>query len=324
MKREVGRALLILALEKLNPSQTAKLFNCSNKKVYLWYHRTKQLIDEFKENSANVTDIEIERLLRKFLKDRQRSGAPLFYTPEQQCAIIAMATPREYDVESEFWTHRELAYISNKTAVTVNISKSTVGRILAEADLKPHRIKYWEFPKIEDRDLFDMIVAEICSLYREAENNLKHNIHTISVDEKPGMQALERINPDKNAVPGKTAKFEFEYSRHGTQALIPSFEVGTGRIITHRIGATRTAKDFAALIEDTINLDPKAEWIFIADQLNTHKSAELVKLLAKKLNIEDDLGEKGENGILKNLQTRKNFLSDKKHSILQSDNGKSL
>ena len=79
--------------------------------------------------------------------------------------------------------------------------------------------------------------------------------------------------------------------------------------------SSRTAKDFAALIEDTINLDPKAEWIFIADQLNTHKSAELVKMLAEKLNIEDDLGEKGENGILKNLHTREDFLSDKKHRI---------
>jgi len=72
MKREVGIALLILALEKLNPSQTAKLFNCSNKKTYLWYHRTRQLIDEFKENSANVKDVEIERLLREFLKDSKR------------------------------------------------------------------------------------------------------------------------------------------------------------------------------------------------------------------------------------------------------------
>lgn len=314
--REVDRSLLILELLKNNPLQTAKRLNCNKAKAYRWYHRTEKLIEAFEKNTG-LNDAGIERLLREFLKDKQRSGAPLFYTPEQQCAIISMATakPREYGVESDTWTYRELASASNKRRITVNISWSTVGRILTEANLKPHLIKYWESPNIEDRDLFDLRIAEICNLYRCAEKNLANNIHTVSVDEKTGIQALERINPDKNAVPGNIAKFEFEYHRHGTQALIPGFEVGTGKVIGYRIGPTRTAKDFAALIENTIKLDSEAEWFFIADQLNTHKSAELVKLIADKLSIRDDLGEKGKCGILKNLSTRENFLSDKTHRI---------
>ncbi|MBU0758211.1 MAG: transposase [Nanoarchaeota archaeon] len=152
-------------------------------------------------------------------------------------------------------------------------------------------------------------------MYRSSSENLKNNIHTVSVDEKTGIQALQRINPDKNTFPGSIAKLEFEYKRHGTQALIPSFEVGTGKIIAHHIGATRTADDFVSLIKETIKIDPEGTWIFVADQLNTHKSEELVRLIAEKLDIKDKLGEKGKCGILKNLESREMFLSDKSHRI---------
>jgi len=69
------------------------------------------------------------------------------------------------------------------------------------------------------------------------------------------------------------------------------------------------------VIKDTINIDTECTWVFVSDQLNTHKSEELVKLIAEKLNIKDNLGEKGKSGILKNLATREDFLSDKSHRI---------
>jgi transposase len=316
LKREIDRAFLILELEKANPSQTSKQLKCCKKKAYCWYHRAKEFIEYF-ENLPPITDGATERLIRSFLKDKERSGAPLIYSPEQQCAIVAMASekPRKYGIEADKWTHRELAMVANRDGITVAVSCSSVGRILNEADIKPHRSKYWEFPNIDNMNEFNERVAEICAVYSDAEENLKNNIHTVSVDEKTGIQALERINPDKNALPGNIAKLEFEYKRHGTQALIPGFEIGTGKIIANRIGATRTAKDFASLIEDTVNIDPEATWIFVADQLNTHKSEELVKLIAKKLDIKDDLGEKGQKGILRNLESRERFLSDKSHKI---------
>jgi transposase len=185
----------------------------------------------------------------------------------------------------------------------------------AQYGIKPHRSKYWEFPNIEDKVVFSEKAAEICETYHNSVKELKNRTHTISVDEKTGMQALSRINPDKDAIPGKIAKLEFEYKRHGTQALIPSFEVGTGKIIAYRIGATRTEEDFAELIENTINIDPEASWIFVADQLNIHKSEALVRLFAKKLNLKNDLGKKRKTGILKDLKTREKFLSDKSHRI---------
>ncbi len=315
-RREIERALLILELIKFNPSEAARKMGCNREKTYRWYHRAVQL-PALLRNYPDIRDVELERLVRSFLKDNARSGAPLVYSPEQQCAIVAMATekPRKYGIEADKWTHHELAMVANRQGITVSISCSTVCRILNEADIKPHRSKYWEFPNIENMNEFNERVAQICAIYADAGENLKNNIHTVSVDEKTGIQALERINPDKNALPGSIAKLEFEYKRHGTQALIPGFEVGTGKIIKHRIGATRTSEDFAALIEDTVNIDSEATWIFVADQLNTHKSEELVKLIAEKLNKKDNLGEKGKKGILKNLESREDFLSDKSHRI---------
>ena len=315
-RREIERALLILELMKFNPSATARRLGCNREKAYRWYHRADELLTQLREH-PKMTDIELERFLHLFLKDNERSGAPLVYSPEQQCAIVAMASekPGKYAVEADTWTHRELAMVANRDEISTSISRSTVGRILNEADIKPHRSKYWEFPNIEDMDKFNERVVEISSIYRSSSENLKNNIHTVSVDEKTGIQALQRINPDKNTLPGSIAKLEFEYKRHGTQALIPSFEVGTGKIIAHHIGATRTADDFVSLIEETIKIDPEGTWIFVADQLNTHKSEELVRLIAEKLDIKDKPGEKGKCGILKNLESRELFLSDKSHRI---------
>lgn len=315
-KREIERVLIVFELRNNNPLQVAKLLKCHKETVYRWYHRAKELTMVFEQHPV-MSNAELERFLRLFLKDKERAGAPLVYTPEQQCSIVAIASekPRKYGIESSKWTHWELAMVANRDGITKSISPSTVGRILAEANIKPHRSKYWEFPNIEDKAAFSKRAAEICELYYNSEKELKNRTHTVSVDEKTGMQALSRINPDKNAIPGKIAKLEFEYKRHGTQALIPSFEIGTGKIIAYRIGATRTEEDFATLIENTIDLDSEANWIFIADQLNIHKSEALVRLIAKKLDLENDLGKKRKTGILKDLITREKFLSDKSHRI---------
>ncbi|MBT3218249.1 MAG: IS630 family transposase, partial [Proteobacteria bacterium] len=60
---------------------------------------------------------------------------------------------------------------------------------------------------------------------------------------------------------------------------------------------------------------PDAVWIFVADQLNTHKSAGLVRLVAERCDLGNDLGTKGKTGILKNMATRKEFLEDESHRI---------
>ncbi|MDP1817289.1 MAG: transposase [Leadbetterella sp.] len=138
-------------------------------------------------------------------------------------------------------------------------------------------------------------------------------MHVISCDEKTGIQALEReITPMKAK---QIERQDSSYSRHDTQCLIANFEVATGKIIAPTIGDTRTEDDFVSHIARTIDIDPDAKWIFIADNLNTHQSEELVKLVAKRLEINDALGIKGKSGILQNMESRSKFLSDASHRI---------
>ena len=169
-------------------------------------------------------------------------------------------------------------------------------------------MKYWENPKIDDPLQHEQQVQAICEAYAQAISAYAHGTHTISTDEKTGIQALERLHPDKRMRSGKVALLEFEYRRHGTLCLIPSFEVATGRITQATVGPTRTEKDFANHIRATLAQAPDATWIFIADQLNTHKSASLVTCVAELCGIKDALGEKGKSGILENMASRAAFL----------------
>lgn len=129
------------------------------------------------------------------------------------------------------------------------------------------------------------------------------------------MQALERLHETKPVGPGLVERVEFEYIRHGTLCLMANFNVATGKIVCPTIGPTRTEADFAAHIDRTIASDPQAGWIFVADQLDTHVSATLVELVAKRCGIEDDLGVKGKSGVLKSKKTRRKFLEDPSHRI---------
>jgi hypothetical protein len=188
---------------------------------------------------------------------------------------------------------------------------------LEEADLRPHRSRYWLNAKTKEADpeAFDTDVQAVCAAYKTAAESLGPGVHVVSCDEKTGIQALERIAPTKPTRPGLVERFEFEYVRHGTLCLTASFDVGSGKVISHTIGETRGEVDFAEHIKRTIAIDPDGEWIFVADQLNTHKSAALVELVAEVGGLSGDLGEKGKCGPLHTMATRAAFLSDPSHRV---------
>ena len=140
-------------------------------------------------------------------------------------------------------------------------------------------------------------------------------MHLVSTDEKTGIQATERKHETRPMIEGKVELREFEYIRHGTQALIASFSVATGKIIASSVGPTRREDDFAGHIETVLARDPKAGWIFIVDQLNTHKSESLVRLVAQHCGLKTELGVKGKRGILQSMPTRAAFLSCEAHRI---------
>jgi hypothetical protein len=89
----------------------------------------------------------------------------------------------------------------------------------------------------------------------------------VSTDEKTGMQALERLYETKPVRPGLVERVEFEYIRHGTLSLMANFDVVTGKVVSPSIGPTRTEADFVIHIDQTVDSDPDASWIFVTDQL---------------------------------------------------------
>lgn len=151
--------------------------------------------------------------------------------------------------------------------------------------------------------------------YLTAPQLAAEGVHVVSTDEKTGMQALERLHETKPVRPGLVERVEFEYIRHGTLCLMANFDVVTGKVVSPSLGPTRTENDFVAHIDRTIDTDPSATWIFVADQLDTCLSAGLVEMVARRCGIEDDLGGKAERGILQSKKTRRAFLEDPAHRI---------
>lgn len=94
-----------------------------------------------------------------------------------------------------------------------------------------------------------------------------------------------------------------------------NFEVATGQIISASLGPTRTEADFAAHIARTLATAPEGAWVFIVAQLNTHQSESLVRLVAAECDLTEEVGVKGESGILQSMATRAAFLGDAAHRI---------
>ncbi len=140
-------------------------------------------------------------------------------------------------------------------------------------------------------------------------------IDLVSTDEKPGIQALERDGATLPTKEDKVERREFNYVRHGTQVLTANIHLATGKLISPTIADTRTEADFVEHIARLIQSHSKAGLVILCDQLNTHKSESLVRLIAKVLGDDQVLGEKGKQGILKNMETRQAYLSDPQHRI---------
>jgi transposase len=158
------------------------------------------------------------------LSDRPRSGRPEVYGPDVRLAIAATATSVPPEGVSA-WTH---ALIAGQLAGT-GISVSQAGRILADLDLRPHKVRGWLNRR--DDGQFWAQAAAVCDIYLRP---LPGTV-VICIDEKTGIQAKYRRYPERPARRGRLARREFEYVRNGTVSVIAALHVATGQVITEPI-----------------------------------------------------------------------------------------
>ena len=224
------------------------------------------------------------------LQDAPRSGRPRRFSPSERLDLINLAssTTEQQSCPATRWSLDDLAAtLINRNAHDLAMSRSTIWRILDEADLKPHRSVYWL--NSHDPD-FDAKAQEICKLYIKAPMMYQQGRLVICCDEKTGMQALGRPHPTQPAVPGKPERREQDYIRYGTRALIASFLVPTGELIGD-LGPTRTSVDFATHLDHVAGQFPQIKGFdWVLDNLNTHWSLEVCRVIAQLCDVSFESG----------------------------------
>lgn len=244
----------------------------------------------------------VARTLRKALQigpiealdDLQRSGRPVTISDDARVWIKELACTPPKDLSDgptqALWTIDTLAayvraHASEKHFGTeiAQISKSTVWTILDEDALKPHRIRYY----LEKKDPeFEEKSKEVLLLYKRVEMQIRfqetletssqpHGMVFISYDEKPGIQAIGNIHPDRSPTKGNgCTRRDYEYKRHGTLSLLAGMDLITGNI-RHLIRERHKSSDFIDFLKMIDEAYHKECTIFLVlDNHTIHTSRE--------------------------------------------------
>lgn len=215
----------------------------------------------------------------KGLRDLPRSGRPSKFTSDQRARVLAKATEKPCDNGLPFshWDSRALADLAVEAGITVSIHPTTVWRWLNDADLQPHRVRYWL--QSHDPD-FEVRMLDITSLYLRALDLAKVGIPTFCIDEKTSIQAKARKCLDLPMIPGVPQSIDHHYVRHGTLCLTAGFEVATG-LVQGILTPDRPATVLASFVRNLCETVPDAPEIhLVLDQLNTHWHHEICKVVA--------------------------------------------
>jgi transposase len=194
------------------------------------------------------------------LRDRDRPGRPLVYGPDVRLRIVAAATSAP-EVDS-VWSHALLA----EYLCADGVSASQIGRILADLDLKPHRVRGW-LTRRPDPDFF-VKAAQVCDLYL----NPPPGSMVVCIDEKTAIGARSRKHPEQPVRVGRAARREFEYVRHGTVSIMAALHVHTGQIITERITSNDSVTFIRFLSMLDHSIDPRLVIHLVLDNGSSHTS----------------------------------------------------
>ena len=152
-------------------------------------------------------------------KDQARPGRPQLYGPEDRLRLVATVTSGPPDPASH-WSHSQLA----ETLSGIGISASQIGRILADLDLKPHRVKYW-IARRDDPHFWER-AADVCGLYLHAPDHAL----VLSGDETSQTPVRSRTQPTTPLAPGRPERQENEYVRHGLAHQVAAMDMHHGGI----------------------------------------------------------------------------------------------
>ena len=309
MARKTKRAGLMLTeeqramLTELSGSRTAAIREVERAKILLGYAGGASISDVMRK--VGVGRPMIYKCIDKALAAGVGSGLKDAYhrphepeiTDEAKAWVVSIACtkPKDHELAAELWSIAALARFICERAEAVghprlaHAGKSTVWRILNEHDIKPHKIRYY----LERRDPeFDRKMQDVLLVYRDVSIYTEGTVHdqrpnpiyTVSVDEKPGVQALGLTAPDLPPVPGKAVSVgrDYEYVRHGTVSILAGIDLHSGHIFAHTEDRHRSVEFIALLKEIDDYYPPEAIIRVILDNHSSHISKETMTFLATR------------------------------------------
>jgi transposase len=260
------------------------------------------------QRAVKVSRVTIYHCLHKALEMGVDAGLKdLFHRPKESVigsagkawvVHLACTKPKDLGYAAELWTRKSLAAHVRKQAESAGhpslarAAKATIQRILDDQHLQPHKVKYY----LERRDPeFESKMKEVLMVYREVMVQNKTaaatpgaiaSVITVSVDEKPGVQAIANTAPDLPPAPGKypTVGRDHEYKRHGTLSILASLDLHDGHVVA-RVEERHRSREFIALLKDLdAYYPPEATVRIILDNHSAHISKETREYLGTRPN----------------------------------------